>query len=78
MNGDEQVVNEFGVSIKKCCASCSHKAIDYDGHRTCNVLGLKVQSKFKCRSWEMSYGLRKVGKGLGTVHHFASKKPAIG
>ena len=77
MNGENGVKNVYGIEIKRCCASCQHKSIDYEGVRVCNLLGLKVQHKYKCSSWEMSYGLSKAGNAQGVVRHIATRKVVI-
>ena len=78
MNGEiETVRNPYGIEVKRCCASCRHKSIDYEGVRVCNQLGLKVQHKFKCCSWQMSYGLLKAGNAQGVVRHFITKEIII-
>ena len=78
MNGEiEMVKNVFGIKVKRCCASCQHKSIDYEGVRVCNLMGLKVQHKFKCSSWQLSYGLQKAGNAQGVVHHFVTRQVVI-
>jgi hypothetical protein len=78
MNGEiEMVKNVFGIKGKRGCASCQHKSIDYEGVRICNLLGLKVQHKFKCSSWQLSYGLQKAGNAQGVVRHFVTKQTVI-
>ena len=77
MKNENYAKNAFGVTIKRCCASCRHKSIGWDGVRTCNVLGLKVQHKFKCQSWGMDYGLQKAGMGQGVVRDMLTKKVVI-
>jgi hypothetical protein len=78
MNGEiEMVKNVFGIKVKRCCASCQHKSIDYEGVRVCNLMGLKVQHKFKCSSWQLSYGLQKAGNAQGVVRHFVTKQTVI-
>lgn len=78
MNGEiETVRNLYGIEVKRCCASCQFKSIDYEGVRVCNQLGLKVQRKFKCSSWQMSYGLQKAGNAQGVVRHIITKKVVI-
>ena len=77
MNGEKGVKNIYGIEIKRCCASCQHKSVDYEGVRVCNLLGLKVQHKYKCSSWEMSYGLSKAGNAQGVVRHIATRKVVI-
>ena len=77
MKNENYAKNAFGVTIKRCCASCRHKSIGWNGVRTCNVLGLKVQHKFKCQSWGMDYGLQKAGMGQGVVRDMLTKKVVI-
>jgi hypothetical protein len=40
-------------------------------------MGLKVQHKFKCSSWQMSYGLQKAGNAQGVVRHFITKQTVL-
>ena len=75
MNGEIEIVrNVYGCAIKRCCASCEHKWIDYDGTRLCKSMNLKVQHKFKCSKWQMSAGLTKAGSAQGTVRDIFTKK----
>ena len=78
MNGEQETVkNLYGIEVKRCCASCQYKSIDYEGVRICNQLNLKVQHKFKCSSWKMSYGLQKAGNAQGVVRQKKKKKVVI-
>ena len=78
MNGEQETVkNLYGIEVKRCCASCQYKSIDYEGVRVCNMLGLKVQHKFKCSSWKMSYSMEKAGSAQGVVRHIITKKVVI-
>ena len=69
--------NLFGIEIKCCCASCDHKEIDYEGERTCKLMGLKVQQTFKCCKWQISYGMSKAGSAQGVVRHIITKEIII-
>jgi len=69
--------NLYGIEIKCCCASCDHKEIDYEGERTCKLMGLKVQQTFKCSKWQISYGMSKAGSAQGVVRHIITKKIII-
>ena len=69
--------NLYGIVIKCCCASCEHKTIDYEGIRTCKLMGLKVQSKFKCSKWQISCGMSKAGSGQGVVRHILTKEVVL-
>ena len=74
MKNENVVRNNYGCEIKRCCASCQHKWIDYDGTRLCTSMGLKVQHKFKCSHWKMAEGLAKAGSGQGVVRHIVTKQ----
>ena len=71
------VRNPYGIEVKYCCASCDHKVIDYEGVRMCQLMGLKVQHKFKCSKWQVSCGMAKAGSGQGVVHHIVTKQIII-
>lgn len=73
----EVVRNVYGCAIKRCCASCKHKWIDYDGTRLCQSMGLKVQHKFKCSHWTMAEGLTKAGSAQGAVRDIFTKRVII-
>ena len=51
------VVNAYGITVKKMCASCAMKEVENDGERVCQKMGLKVKQQFCCRHWQMSDGL---------------------
>ena len=38
-----------------------------DGSRVCQMMGLKVEQKYKCRQWEMADGLKNAGLQNGGV-----------
>ena len=64
--------NIFGVSIKKCCASCkfmTHKDADL---RSCTKGYRGVGKDFLCgeKWWEMNPGLQNAGKGGGKVKKY--------
>ena len=62
------VVNENGISVKKCCASCRFKKnIRLMTMRNCTKKKMQVEPDFVCNHWEMSEGLRVAGNGLGVV-----------
>jgi hypothetical protein len=78
MNGEIEIVrNVYGCAIKRCCASCKHKDIDLEGLHICNLMGLKVQHKFKCSQWQMSAGLTKAGSAQGVVRDIFTKRTII-
>ena len=48
------------MEVKRICASCKHKNIEYDGTRVCTKMELKVPQQFHCKLWEMAEGLRRL------------------
>ena len=64
----KSVRNERGVKVRRCCASCQHKEIEADGTRTCKLMKLKVEQRFKCKKWEMSDGMKNAGNSGGRIH----------
>lgn len=69
--------NPYGIEVKICCASCEHRIVDCAGERTCQLVELKVQQRFKCSKWQISYALSKAGSGGGVVRHIVTKKIII-
>ena len=61
------VVNAYGITVKKMCASCAMKEVQNDGERVCQKMGLKVKQQFCCRHWQMSDGLKNAGLQNGGV-----------
>ena len=61
------LVNRYGITVKKCCASCQHKCLDDFAHRTCELTGHRVRGKNKCGEWQMSEQLEMMGCERGKV-----------
>lgn len=61
------VQNEYGISIKVCCASCVFKALDSGGLRICTNGRGQVKRTDSCDGWMMKKGFEKAGKGGGKV-----------
>lgn len=59
--------NQHGVKIRKCCTSCQHRCIDYDGVRTCSLMQLVVGQRFRCPQWAVADGLMNAGRSQGKV-----------
>ena len=59
------VKNEYGISIKVCCASCVFKALDSGGLRICTNGRGHVKRTDSCDGWMMKKGFEKAGKGGG-------------
>ena len=61
-------VNENGISVKKCCASCRFKRnIRLMTMRKCKKRKMQVEPDFYCYDWEMAKNLEVAGNGLGVV-----------
>ena len=63
----KSMLNQHGIVIKKCCASCQHKGIENDGTRICQLMQLKVQQKFKCPKWQPAESFAQAGSSKGKV-----------
>ena len=63
----KSMLNQHGIVIKKCCASCQHKKVENDGSRTCQLMELKVEQKFKCPKWEPAEHFAQAGSSKGRV-----------
>ena len=59
-------VNQYGIKIRKCCASCKNKQYD-KGLRLCLKGEGHVHSDWVCEDWEMSANYEKAGNGHGKV-----------
>jgi len=71
------VRNSYGVKVKKCCASCQHKYIDFEGTRICALKMMMVEQKFKCKQWQMSDGMNNAGMGSGVVRDKDTKETIL-
>lgn len=59
------VRNEYGVRVKKWCASCvNHTAMKSDKECRCRLLRQTVYKRSKCDWWEMQPHLRDVGNPM--------------
>ena len=54
--------NQYGIAVRKACCSCLFKTIEKDGSRTCRLMTLKVEQRFRCPNWKMSDGLMNAGR----------------
>ena len=61
------VQNEYGISIKVCCASCVFKALDSGGLRICTNGRGHVKRTDSCDGWMMKKSFEKAGIGGGKV-----------
>lgn len=71
------VRNAQGIKVRRCCASCQSKCIDYIGKRTCAKTGEKVKPDFRCSKWLMSDNCQKVGLNQGVVRDKETKEVII-
>ena len=79
MKHSEVSVNAYGITVKKMCASCTHKDIMNDGERVCKKMQLKVRQQFCCRYWQMSDGLKNAGlQNHGVVRQRGTLEIVIG
>lgn len=61
------VMNEYHVKVKKCCASCLFKRIDYKGNRVCTKdRRHRVPANYRCPQWEMN-SVCYAGRSWGVV-----------
>ena len=66
-NMNVMLVNRYGITVKKCCASCQHKCTDTDGRRICGLMQIVVEQKFDCPKWELAEGQQNAGRSGGKV-----------
>lgn len=64
---EQQVKNNFGISVKVCCASCMFKEYKDDKERICKLSKTITHPKEYCTLWKMADGLKNIGKGGGRV-----------
>jgi len=65
------LVNRYGITVKKCCASCQHKVLDDIVCRRCELTDRKVRAKNRCGNWELSEQLESIGCERGHVQRRA-------
>ena len=53
-------MNANKLKIKRCCASCRHKQIDENGKRTCRLIAIRVERRYRCPRWQMTEGLERL------------------
>jgi hypothetical protein len=63
----EWMPNEYGIMVKKCCASCAHKYLDDFGNRRCMLTGRPTRGCCVCKDWEISSQLATLGEEHGKV-----------
>ena len=61
------VLNKFGISVVKCCASCQHKELHDERMRPCKLGDVKVMPDYLCPRWIMRESLDNAGMGGGRV-----------
>ena len=64
---DDVVANDFGIMIKRCCASCANRDFDEQERRCCQLTGKHVRGNGVCDDWSMSDGLKCLGCERGKV-----------
>lgn len=53
--------NDFGIMVKRCCASCAKKCFDDEDLRCCQLSGKHVNGSKVCEFWEMNERLKALG-----------------
>ena len=71
-------LNQFGIAVKVCCASCALKKYSYDGKRLCSLNNKVVRALHICRKWQMSEGMKNAGRKSGAVRDIVTKEVVIG
>ena len=66
-NNQDMVANDYGIMIKKCCASCANRDFDDQERRCCQLTGKHVRGNGVCDDWSMSDGLKCLGCERGRV-----------
>lgn len=60
--------NEYGMSVKRCCASCVHKALTEKlSYRKCLKHLCLVKPHNVCRDWTMNMRSKQAGASEGKV-----------
>jgi len=64
----EFTLNHFGISVKKCCASCAYKEQSrLITKRRCTKSGRDVRPCYLCDCWKMDEKTKAAGKSRGRV-----------
>jgi hypothetical protein len=63
----EVTVNQYGVRIRKCCASCKDRDFDDKELRCCKLTGKHVRGNNVCDKWSLSNRLETLGCEHGKV-----------
>ena len=66
--------NQFGIAVRKYCASCALKKYSYDGKRLCSLNNKVVRALHICRKWQMSEGMKNAGRKSGAVRDLVTKE----
>ena len=73
MDGIEKIVcpgyavNQYGIRIKMCCASCKMRKINNSEGRFCGRSGEEVFGFQYCRKWALNPKFRDAGLGGGKI-----------
>ncbi len=70
-------MNERGIKIRKCCASCAYKCITSVGKRICSLTDEKVDARFLCPEWDLNEVLQNAGRFRGGVVRDIDTKEVI-
>ena len=65
------VLNQRGLRVRKCCASCMHKSeTNSDKYRGCLKHDITVSPRDVCNDWMMSRSLRMAMKSEDRIKRF--------
>ena len=71
----EYVVNQYGLTVKRCCASCALKMTTDNLHwRVCLCKHKRVRPTDCCRQWKLSHCLEQLGREKGMVRDHKTGK----
>ncbi len=63
----EQVKNQFGIDVKRCCLSCASKDINEYGTRKCTKGVQKIRGDTVCDQWQMGRTFQLAGCSRGCI-----------
>lgn len=69
----EYVENEYGIKVRKICASCTYKMSQSDKYRYCDKKGKKTTPLETCDQYEIASSFVGAGKGTGELRSMQRK-----
>ena len=71
------IKNQYGLTVKCCCASCGHKDLTRTTKRMCMKKHRAVDALDVCDDWMLSDQLKNAGKSRGVVRDIETKEIII-